>query len=235
MVFALLSVWLGLFAGAHPRECVVLLHGLARTTRSMAVLEKRLTDSGYTVRNVGYPSREHSIDSLARMAVGGGLLQLSDCGCEKIHFVTHSLGGILVRAYLAMDSIPRLGRVVMLGPPNQGSQVADRLKDWSLYQMVNGPVGQQLGTDLGSRPNTLDSARFEVGVIAGDLSINWINSQMLPGKDDGKVTVEATRLKGMKDHIVIHTTHPMIMRNEAVMRQVVRFLRTGSFDHAGHP
>lgn len=220
---------------ATAGECVILLHGMARTSRSMEVLEKRLTETGYTVRNVEYPSREHRLDTLARMAVGGGLLQLSGQECAKVHFVTHSLGGILVRAYLASDSIPNLGRVVMLGPPNKGSEVADRLKDWSLYQMINGPVGQQLGTDPDSPPNTLDSARFEVGVIAGDLSINWINSQMLPGRDDGKVTVEATRLKGMKDHIVIHSTHPMMMRNKAVLHQTLHFLAHGVFDRSVGP
>ncbi len=216
-------------------ECVLLLHGMARTSRSMAVMESRLTKAGYVVRNVGYPSREHRLDTLARMAIGGGLLQLSGQECSRVHIVTHSLGGILVRAYLASDSIPNLGRVVMLGPPNQGSEVADRLKDWSLYQMINGPVGQQLGTDPGSPPNTLDSARFEVGVIAGDLSINWINSQMLPGSDDGKVTVQATRLKGMKDHIVIHSTHPMMMRNKAVLHQTLHFLAHGVFDRSVRP
>lgn len=220
---------------ASAGECVLLLHGMARTSRSMEVLEKRLTETGYTVRNVGYPSREHRLDTLARMAIGGGLLRLSGQECSKVHFVTHSLGGILVRAYLASDTIPNLGRVVMLGPPNQGSEVADRLKDWSLYQMINGPVGQQLGTDPTSPPRALDSARFEVGVIAGDRSINWINSQMLPGSDDGKVTVQATRLKGMKDHIVIHATHPMMMRNDEVLHQTLHFLAQGAFDRSSRP
>jgi len=214
------------------QETVILLHGLCRTTRSMAKMECALTEAGYKVQNVSYPSRTTSIQQLADDAIGKAVGDCQRDGAVKINFVTHSLGGILVRSYLARHSIPSLGRVVMLAPPNQGSEVTDKLGGWFLYKWINGPAGSELGTDTNSTPNKLGLANFPVGVIAGDRSINWINSLLIPGRDDGKVSIERTRLAGMNDHIVIHTAHPFIMRNREAIRQTIRFLRAGNFDHA---
>jgi hypothetical protein len=140
------------------------------------------------------------------------------------------MGGILVRAWLSRHRPSNLGRVVMLAPPNAGSEVADKLRDRGFYRWLNGPAGQELGTDPDSVPNTLGPVDFPVGVIAGDRSINWINSMMLPGPDDGKVTVERTRVDGMADHLVIHVTHPFIMKKAEVIEQTLAFLEQGRFD-----
>jgi triacylglycerol lipase len=213
------------------QEEVILLHGLCRTSRSMVKMERALTDAGYKVRNVDYPSRTAPIQKLADDAIGK---VVSDCqrdGATKINFVTHSLGGILVRSYLARHTIPNLGRAVMLAPPNQGSEVVDKLGWLFLFKWLNGPAGNELGTDKNSTPNKLGPANFPVGIIAGDRSINWINSLLIPGRDDGKVSVERTKLAGMTDHIVIHATHPFIMKNREVIRQTIQFLRAGNFDH----
>jgi triacylglycerol lipase len=159
---------------------------------------------------------------------------VGDCqrdGATKIDFVAHSLGGILIRSYLAHHSISLLGRVVMLAPPNAGSEVVDKLGWLFLFKWINGPAGNELGTDTNSTPNKLGPVNFPVGIVAGDHSINWINSLLIPGRDDGKVSVERTKLAGMTDHIVIHATHPFIMSNCEAIRQTVQFLRTGSFDH----
>ena len=213
----------------HNQEGVILLHGLCRTTASMAAMETLLRREGYVVLNQAYPSRTDTIARLGEQVVGDALQspQLKDC--KRIHFVTHSLGGILVRSYFGHKTDDRLGRVVMLGPPNQGSEVTDRIGDWKLYQSLNGPAGQELGTGNQSTPNRLGRVHFELGVIAGDRSINWINSRMIPGPDDGKVSVERTQVDGMKDHIVVHTTHPMMMRNAQVLQYTLNFLRTGAF------
>lgn len=214
------------------QEQVILLHGLCRTSRSMAKMERALTDAGYTVRNVDYPARTAPIQKLAEDALGKAV---GDCrlgGATKIDFVTHSMGGILVRSYLARHSIPELGRVVMLAPPNQGSEVVDKLGRWFLFKWINGPAGTELGTGKNSTPNQLGPASFPAGIITGDRSINWINSLLLPGSDDGKVSVERTKLARMRDHLVIHATHPFIMRNHEAIRQALQFLRTGHFDHA---
>lgn len=216
-------------------EEVILLHGLCRTTRSMVKMEHALTNAGYTVRNVAYPSRTAPVQQLADDAIGKAVADCQQDGAVKIHFVTHSLGGIMVRSYLARQSIPSLGGVVMLAPPNSGSEVVDKIGHWALFKWLNGPAGNELGTDTNSVPNRLGPVNYPVGVIAGDRSINWINSLVLiPGRDDGKVSIERTKLAGMSDHIVLHTAHPFIMKNHAAIRQTIRFLQTGRFDHVGN-
>lgn len=215
------------------QEEVILLHGLCRTSRSMVTMERALTEAGYKVRNVDYPSRTASVAKLADNAIGKTVADCQRDGATKIDFVTHSLGGILVRSYLARHTIPNLGRVVMLAPPNQGSEVVDKLGWLFLFKWVNGPAGNELGTDTNSTPNKLGHANFPVGVIAGDRSINWIDSLFLiPGSDDGKVSVERTKFAGISDYIVIHATHPFIMKNREAVRQTIQFLRTGNFDRA---
>jgi pimeloyl-ACP methyl ester carboxylesterase len=219
-------------SAAETKDYVVLLHGLCRSGRSMIPMGQALEQAGYKIVNMEYPSRSTSIEKLSDDAIG---LAVEDCqrqGATRIHFVTHSLGGILVRSYLARHTIPNLGRVVMLGPPNQGSEVVDKLGSWWLFKKLNGPAGGELGTDKNSTPNQIGQANFCVGVIAGDRSLNWINSLLIPGRDDGKVSVERTKLAGMTDHIVIHATHPFIMCNRTAIRQTVHFLRTGSFARA---
>jgi pimeloyl-ACP methyl ester carboxylesterase len=214
------------------REEVILLHGLCRASRSMVKMKNALTAAGYKVRNVDYPSRTASVQKLADDAIGRAVGDCQRDGATKIDFVTHSLGGILVRSYLSRHEIPSLGRVVMLAPPNQGSEIVDKLGNWWLFRKINGPAGNELGTDTNSTPNKLGPANFPLGIIAGDRSINWINSFLIPGSDDGKVSVKRTKLAGMADHIVIHATHPFIMRNREAIRQTIQFLRAGSFDHA---
>jgi pimeloyl-ACP methyl ester carboxylesterase len=209
---------------------VILLHGLCRSSRSMEPMARELTRAGYQVWNVDYPSRTASIEQLAESAVGPAVARCESSGA-KINFVTHSLGGILVREYLAHHSIPNLGRVVMLGPPNRGSEIVDKLGGWWLFKKINGPAGNELGTNKNSVPNRLGPANFCVGVIAGNRSINWINSLLIPGPDDGKVSVERTKLAGMADWIEIPATHPFIMRNKIAIAQTIAFLQTGRFDH----
>jgi triacylglycerol lipase len=219
------------FAAAQ-KEHVILLHGLCRSSRSMEAMARALTQAGYKVWNIDYPSRTAPIAQLAENAIGQTVTNCERDGATKINFVTHSLGGILVRQYLANHSIPNLGRVVMLGPPNQGSEVVDKLGGWWLFKKINGPAGNQLGTDKNSVPNKLGAANFPVGIIAGNRSINWINSFLIPGADDGKVSVERTKLVGMTDWIEIPATHPFIMKNQAAIAQTLSFLRTGKFDRS---
>lgn len=218
-------------APARAGECVVLLHGLVRTSKSMDKMRHALESDSYRVLNVDYPSRTRVIEELAETVVAGALDSLGPDSCSSIHFVTHSLGGILVRQYLARHEVVHLGKVVMLGPPNQGSEVVDHLRGWGWANAINGPSFVQLGTDSASVPNVLPPVDYPVGVIAGDRSINWINSLMIPGPDDGKVSVTSAKLEGMRDFLVLHATHPMIMKNDEAIRQVRTFLKSGKFAH----
>lgn len=213
----------------QAHEGVVLLHGLCRTPSSMQSMEVALQKAGFRVENCEYPSRTASVERLSEDAIGKVLESPRLKDCDKIHFVTHSLGGIMVRSYFKRHTFPRLGRVVMLGPPNQGSEVVDKIGSWWAFRKVNGPAGGELGTVSNSTPNRLGPVGFELGVIAGDRSINWINSAMIDGRDDGKVSVEHTKVAGMKDHLVVHVTHPYLMKNKVAIENTIRFLKTGSF------
>jgi len=215
---------------ASAAECVVLLHGLARSSTSLNKMEQALQDEGYSTANINYPSRDFEIAELASIAVEEGLATCrAGEDVEKIHFVTHSLGGILVRQYLSTGSIEELGRVVMLGPPNQGSIAADDLDGIPGFDWLNGPAGRQLGKGEDSVPLALGPADFELGIIAGNRTIDPITSAVLENPDDGRVSVEDTRLEGMDDFVVVEHSHAFMMRMQTPIELTKTFLKTGSF------
>lgn len=237
LLFAVsISTGAALAALAHAstvlQPCVVLLHGLVRSSSSMEKMDKALSESGYLVRNTAYPSTEKPVDELALDVIPAAVESCSEEGDRPIHFVTHSLGGILIRYFLETNVIDNLGRVVMLSPPNQGSEVVDNLSDVPGFKALNGPAGMQLGTGQDSVPSQLGPATFDVGIITGNQSINLFLSMIIPGEDDGKVSVERAKLEGMADFLVVPHAHPFIMKSELVIDQVLYFLEYGRFEEA---
>ena len=210
-------------------ECVVLLHGLARTSSSMNELASKLTEAGFAVANVDYPSRKRSILELSEIAVNDGIAQCSKTNSLSLNYVTHSLGGVLVRQYYKNHPPSNVKRVVMLGPPNNGSEVTDNLKNIPGYELLNGPAGMELGTAENDVPKNLGPVNFELGVIAGTQSINLLLSNYLPNPDDGKVSVESTKVMGMCGFIALPVTHPFMMTNDKVIDEVINFLKSGVF------
>jgi pimeloyl-ACP methyl ester carboxylesterase len=211
-------------------ECVILLHGIVRTSKSMNKMQASLLADGYTVTNWSYPSRSQSINVLAEEAIPGAIETCSDSSVQRINFVAHSMGAILIRYYLAEHEIENLGRIVMISPPNQGSELVDYLSRWPGFKSLNGPAGYQLGTDQNSLPLQLGPANFEVGIITGNNTTNPLFSLIIPGEDDGKVAVERARLEGMADFLVVPEAHSFIVRDDAVIRQSSHFLRYGHFN-----
>lgn len=212
------------------QECVIVLHGLGRTAWSMSRIEAALSNENYLVWNEGYPSTSDNIETLSDTTIKEGLKFCSANNTDATHFVTHSLGGILVRQYLQHNSIENIGRIVMLSPPNQGSEVADLLKNYSLYQLVLGPAAGQLGTGEGSLIRQLKPVKGEIGIITGDNSSDPWFSPVIPGEDDGKVSVESAKLEEMSDFITVHNGHTFIMRDDSVINQILYFLKHGSFN-----
>lgn len=212
------------------RESVVLLHGLSRSSRNMLVLEWRLARLGYDVCNINYDTRVESIS----VAVSAVEQSVADCLADRkpktLHFVTHSLGGLVLRAMLERGTLKSLGRAVMLAPPNRGSELADWLQGFGLTQNVMGPLAGQLGTGPSDLPQNLAVPDIPFGVIAGDRWINPAGPFFLPGRHDGTVSVESTRLEGMSDHLVLPLTHTFIMNSAEVAAQTHAFLQTGRFE-----
>ena len=217
----------------HPgttQDGVVLLHGISRTSRSFRKMQAALEAAGYAILNLDYASRRKALEGLAE-DIHPSIQRFAEGAGGAVHFVCHSMGGLLARAYIARYRPERLGRVVMLGTPNSGSEIADRLRHFRPYRAFFGPAGQQLGTLRDAALNALfPPVDYPVGIIAGNRSIYPIASTLLPKPHDGRVSVENTKLDGMADHIIVRTSHPWLVRNSVAIAQTIAFLQDGKFN-----
>jgi len=215
--------------GINSNECIILVHGLARTSHSFSKMAVELKNEGYNVVNLEYPSRKHPIEKLSKPYLSKAIDKCHSKNISKIHFVSHSMGGILIRQYLSQHPINKLGNIVMLSPPNQGSEIVDKLGSFPGFFAINGPAGLQLETNENSLPNKLGAVDYPLGIITGNKSINLILSMLIPGEDDGKVSVKRAKVAGMKDFLVVPHSHPFIMNSDIVISQVKYFLRFSTF------
>ena len=213
---------------ANEGEFVVILHGMKRSASSMGKIENHLKDNGYRTINIDYPSSEQTIEELSEFIHKEISKHYFDKS-RKIHFVTHSMGGILTRYYLKQHRPANLARVVMLAPPNQGTEMSDFLQGTKIFESFFGPAGTQLGTNEKSIIHSLGPVDYELGVIMGNISLNPIASVVVPGDDDGLVSHERSKVEGMKDSIILRTAHSLIMFNKEAHKQIIHFLIDGKF------
>lgn len=227
---SLLLVMTTLSASAESaRECVVLLHGVAMSGWVMRPLERTLTAAGYRVINLSYPSRRMPLEQIAGEFLPAELERRGAFTAPQLHFVTHSMGGIVARLYLRDHRPANLGRVVMLGPPNHGSPAADRAAPSRWIRTVMGVNLPRLSTGPDGVWRTLGAADYEVGIIAGTRLINPLFRRVMPRPHDGVVTVESAKLEGMRDFRTVPFSHTGMLWRRAVIADAVAFLQTGRF------
>jgi pimeloyl-ACP methyl ester carboxylesterase len=240
LVGSLVFVGLGLSIGAvhdvavadegATRETVVLLHGLGRTRMAMWPLAARLEKAGFNVVRIGYDSlRQTPAQILAEVS-----RQIDLC-CrnlpQPVHFVGHSLGGLMIRAYLSGHEVRSRGRVVLIATPNAGTPLVDAYRD-AWWMDLAGPTAKSLGTGQDSFPNALPEPDYPVGVIAGT-RVYRLLGDLIPGEHDGLVPLDSTRVDGMVDFVTVDSNHAFLRYSREVARQTIAFLRTGRFqrDH----
>lgn len=217
------------------KELVVLLHGIGHAEWNMVAIESALQKAGYQTLNIGYPSLEKNLTELSKFLDKElEKERVWESSYHKVHFATHSMGGLVVRTYLndyrSDMSDKNLGRVVMLAPPHGGSEVADLLKNFPPYQWVFGPAGQELTTEQQIKTKT--DVYYDLGIIAGNKEWPYIiAAHIIPNDSDGRVALEKTKLKGMKDHVTLSATHSFMSWKPSVHKQIVYFLKHGKFKH----
>jgi pimeloyl-ACP methyl ester carboxylesterase len=229
------SLFMSASANSKEPQTVILLHGIGHTKWNMYFVEHALKKEGYETLNISYPSLSKGIDALSDFI--HERLEMAEIWDKnhKINFVTHSMGGIVTSHYLNKyeDSIEKeyVGRVVMIAPPNKGSEIADLLKDFTPYKKLFGPAGQELTTS--HREKNIKKPYYEVGVIAGTRGWPYmLGNVSIKGAHDGRVALERTKMEGMRDHVALPATHSFIAWKPSVHQQIIRFLENGSFKRA---
>jgi pimeloyl-ACP methyl ester carboxylesterase len=210
------------------QDGVVLLHGILRTPLSMMGFERFFKKRGFCVLNLGYPSRKHDLSSLIGR-IHDPIQKFRETFSGNIHFVGYSMGGLLVRIYGHRYHPVGLGRIVLIGTPNRGSEVADYLQQYAFYRWFFGPAGQQLITDQSGFLDLFAPISAEIGVIAGNKSVPPFGFTMAGRQNDGTVSVASTHLPGEKDHLTLPCSHEGLLISQKVREQALSFLRNGYF------
>ncbi|WP_299594103.1 alpha/beta fold hydrolase [uncultured Microbulbifer sp.] len=211
------------------RPCAILIHGITKDSSSMEAIASALDDAGFHTVNLDYPSKKYPIETLAEMTLPRGISACDQAQASPLYFVTHSMGGLLLRQYYENRVVDDVARVVMLGPPNQGSRLGNFLSCIPIIKDVNGPAGNQMGIDERALPNRLGPVKFPLGVIAGTRSWNPLFSAIIRGNDDGIVGLPSTYVEGTCERITYPLTHNGLTGSPQVIDQVVNYLVNGHF------
>ncbi len=218
-----------------PKEAknthVIMLHGILKSDSHMRWLEKAFVRKGYIVSNVNYPSTKKTIEELSDKFLRPAI---ESSEADKIVLLGYSMGGLLIRSYLSGEVDPRIEKVLMLGTPNGGSEITDFLKDTPIldafYERGFGVAGQQLGTIDNVAKNWTLPEGIQYGVIAGKWTVDPVSSVfILPGPNDGKVTVENTKLPVPHEHVVLPVSHMFMPQARKVIKASLRFVHKGHF------
>lgn len=196
----------------------------------MKKLETYLSEKGYNVFNFDYPSTQQNLETLTNFLLDK--IKRDVPPNDKIHFVGYSMGGLLIRSFLSKYRPEKLGCVVQLASPNHGSEFADFFKDNYFYKTFFGPAGQQLITNQDAIQSLFGKIDYDLGIIAGNFSMDPLSFFLIKGKNDGKVSVKSTFLPGMADHIVVKSSHLFFPKNKTVHTQTAYFLEHGCFKHS---
>lgn len=214
-------------ASGPSAATVILIHGFGRSNRAMWRLDQQLTEAGYDVRRIGYQSLFQAPEDI----VSDVTAQIDDCCANEngkpLHLVGHSLGGLLIRKYLDSQTPENLGRVVLIGTPNAGTPIADRYSDNEWVRII-APMTEALGTANGGFGQAIGKPDYPLGVIAGVID-SGMGSELIPGRDDGLVPVDSTKVDGMADFVEVNASHSALRYDAATARQVIAFLRDGQF------
>jgi pimeloyl-ACP methyl ester carboxylesterase len=219
--------------GLVPRSthAVVLLHGLWRSKSMYEDFADDLEDAGYEVVTIAYPSTRRAIAAHADQ-IETVLENLE--GITEVSFVTHSLGGIVMREVLSRDAdwkdVRRPVRMVMMGPPNQGSVFARELPKAGIDMVVGASLDELRTISLKDFP----APTIPFAIIAGGRGEEGYNP-LIPGNDDGVVAVTETRLDGASDFLVVEGLHSFLPSNEVAARAALSFLDHGSFTPKSTP
>ena len=213
-------------------DYVVLMHGLWNSSSRMKKFEDYFSNKGYQVLNIDYPTTETPIQSIESRYLGPIINAIPFQTGQKVHFVTHSMGGLVLRDYLRKNQLPQLGRIVMISPPNGGSEWANLLINNAFYRWAAGPAAFDLRTVDNDFLSKLGAVTYELGIIAGNKTYAESFQDVIPGPDDGMVGVESMKLPGMRDLIIIHEHHRGLTWNLEAMNQAWFFIKSGQFQHS---
>jgi len=211
---------------------VIVIHGIIRSSKSFGRMTAKLKQCGYEVFPFDYPSTRIQIPEAAEY-LHRVINSLE--GTEQIDLVVHSMGGLVVRSYLAKHHDRRIRRMVMIGVPNRGARMADRMKQNVIFKTVFGPAGQQLVSNPNGLVGKLPTPDFPFAIISGARgSMNGYNP-LIPGDDDGTVGVASTRLPGAADFMTVNALHSFLVYRDDVIGATAHFLQTGRLRKKGRP